>query len=82
MDDLLEIKQAMFDNIYCGKRVLVTGDSGFKGSWLCAWLTRLGAEVCGISLPMQKPDHSSLLALDYRKNFCDENFEQTTYCRK
>ena len=71
MDDLLEIKQAMFDNIYCGKRVLVTGDSGFKGSWLCAWLTRLGAEVCGISLPMQKPDHSSLLALDYRKNFCD-----------
>jgi CDP-glucose 4,6-dehydratase len=34
-----------------GKRVLVTGHSGFKGSWLTIWLHRLGAEVTGISLP-------------------------------
>src|SRR5579871_6874118 len=34
-----------------GRRVLVTGHSGFKGGWLCLWLERLGAEVVGISLP-------------------------------
>lgn len=34
-----------------GKRVLVTGHSGFKGSWLTLWLARLGANVTGISLP-------------------------------
>jgi len=34
-----------------GKRVLLTGHSGFKGSWLALWLHRLGAEVVGISLP-------------------------------
>ena len=34
-----------------GKRVLVTGHTGFKGAWLTLWLRRLGAEVTGISLP-------------------------------
>lgn len=34
-----------------GRRVLVTGHTGFKGSWLCAWLEDLGAEVLGLSLP-------------------------------
>lgn len=34
-----------------GRRVLLTGHSGFKGSWLTLWLHRLGAEVTGISLP-------------------------------
>lgn len=37
-------------NIYRGKRVLVTGHTGFKGSWLSAWLAQLGAEVAGLSL--------------------------------
>jgi CDP-glucose 4,6-dehydratase len=35
---------------YSGKRVFVTGHTGFKGSWLCAWLLDLGAEVTGYSL--------------------------------
>ena len=35
---------------YRGKRVLVTGHTGFKGSWLCEWLLSLGAEVCGFSI--------------------------------
>ncbi len=39
----------MFSNIFQNKRVLVTGHTGFKGSWLCLWLKKLGAEVCGIS---------------------------------
>lgn len=38
-----------------GRRVLLTGDTGFKGSWLALWLTELGAEVIGIALP---PDQS------------------------
>jgi CDP-glucose 4,6-dehydratase len=37
--------------VYCGKRVLVTGHTGFKGSWLCEWLLALGAEVHGLALP-------------------------------
>lgn len=34
-----------------GKRVFVTGHTGFKGSWLCMWLSRLGAQVTGYALP-------------------------------
>ncbi|MCF7787332.1 MAG: CDP-glucose 4,6-dehydratase [Prosthecobacter sp.] len=41
----------MFDHFYQGKRVLVTGHTGFKGSWLSLWLHRLGAEVHGLALP-------------------------------
>ncbi|WDR00472.1 CDP-glucose 4,6-dehydratase [Devosia sp. J2-20] len=39
----------MFDNCYNGKTVLVTGHTGFKGSWLTAWLMRMGARVVGFS---------------------------------
>ena len=40
----------MFCGLYAGKRVLVTGHTGFKGSWLCEWLLGLGAKVTGYSL--------------------------------
>ncbi len=36
-------------SIYNGKTVLVTGHTGFKGSWLCSWLDKLGAKVIGLS---------------------------------
>jgi CDP-glucose 4,6-dehydratase len=39
----------MFADAYKGRRVLVTGHTGFKGSWLAAWLTRLGAAVAGFA---------------------------------
>jgi len=39
----------MFNNVYAGKKVLVTGNTGFKGSWLSFWLVKLGAEVYGAS---------------------------------
>jgi CDP-glucose 4,6-dehydratase len=34
-----------------GRRVLVTGSTGFKGAWLCNWLVQVGAEVSGFALP-------------------------------
>ena len=39
-----------FKQYYSGKVVLVTGHTGFKGSWLCAWLHEMGARVSGISI--------------------------------
>ena len=39
----------IFDNFYKGKRALVTGHTGFKGSWLSIWLHELGAEVVGVA---------------------------------
>jgi CDP-glucose 4,6-dehydratase len=41
----------MFVNSYAGTRVLLTGDTGFKGAWLALWLHKLGAEVHGLALP-------------------------------
>lgn len=45
---------------WAGKRVLLTGHTGFKGSWLALWLTELGAVVTGISL--EKIPHQIYLA--------------------
>lgn len=39
----------MFNNAFAGKKVLVTGHTGFKGTWMTIWLQHLGAEVVGIS---------------------------------
>ena len=50
----------LFGSAYDGKRVLVTGHTGFKGAWLCEWLLGLGAEVTGLSLP--PPTEPSLFA--------------------
>src|SRR6185437_4119557 len=37
------------------KKVLITGHTGFKGSWLCLWLQKMGAMVCVIALPPHAP---------------------------
>ena len=45
-------------NVFSGARVLVTGHTGFKGSWLSLWLSRLGASVTGVSLDIPtQPSH-------------------------
>lgn len=55
----------LFKGIYSGKRVLLTGHTGFKGSWLAFWLTKLGADVTGYALPPETfPNHYDLLRLE------------------
>ena len=49
---------------YRGKRVFLTGHTGFKGSWLCAILTMAGAQVTGYALPPASPSLYELLHLD------------------
>jgi CDP-glucose 4,6-dehydratase len=49
---------------WCGKRIFLTGHTGFKGSWFSRWLVSLGAEVCGYSLePPTEPNLFSALRL-------------------
>jgi CDP-glucose 4,6-dehydratase len=54
---------------WSGKRVLLTGHTGFKGAWTALWLNRLGARVVGLALP---PDHPATL-------YCAANIGET--CR-
>jgi CDP-glucose 4,6-dehydratase len=57
--------KSLFGKIYQGKRVLVTGHTGFKGSWLAKWLNLMGAEVYGYALkPPSVPNHISLIGLN------------------
>ena len=57
----------MFRDAYAGKKVLVTGHTGFKGAWLCAWLLKLGAKVSGYSKDIPtSPSMFDLLGLSGR----------------
>ncbi len=59
----------MFNNIYKNKKVLVTGSTGFKGSWLTLWLQSLGADVLGYALlPDTEPSMYTELGLKHRIN--------------
>ena len=70
MENLVDKK--LFKGVYDGRRVLVTGHSGFKGSWLCKWLVEMGAVVCGYSnLIPTKPSHIENLSLNIRSEFGD-----------
>ena len=68
------LRRGLGKRFFEGKRVLLTGHSGFKGSWLTLWLQRLGAEVIGVSLPPQStPNLFSLAGIDEicESHFCD-----------
>ena len=60
----------ILDDTFKGKTVLITGHTGFKGTWLTAWLNKLGAKVTGISLGVAtSPSHfDSFKNLDYVEN--------------
>ena len=66
MEDLgIGQRKTMFNSVYHNKRVLITGHTGFKGSWLALWLSQMGAKVTGYSLqPPTKPSHFQLLDLN------------------
>ena len=74
----------LFNDFYKGKRVLVTGHTGFKGSWLSIWLHELGAEVVGVALdPYSDKDNyvltgiGSKIKADIRADIRDgENLKQ------
>jgi CDP-glucose 4,6-dehydratase len=72
----------MFDNIYKNKKVLITGHTGFKGSWLTMWLLKLGAKVSGLSdkIPTQ-PSMFEVLGLEQKidHNIIDiRNFDEVS----
>ena len=57
--------RAMDQNFWQGKKVLITGHTGFKGSWLTLWLNMLGANVSGYALePLTQQDNFVLTGLD------------------
>lgn len=61
-----------FGDIYRSRKVLVTGHTGFKGSWLALWLQELGATVNGLALaPDTQPNHWDLLKLGIQEDVVD-----------
>jgi CDP-glucose 4,6-dehydratase len=74
------------NKLYNGKKVLITGHTGFKGSWLCAWLHSLGASVSGVALaPPSSPSHFDVAGLgsmivDYRIDIRDADAIKKIVC--
>jgi CDP-glucose 4,6-dehydratase len=71
---------------YQGKRVLVTGHTGFKGSWLCLWLSKMGARVFGLAKDIpttpslfEAANISTLLEKDYRIDIRDKAAVQACF---
>jgi CDP-glucose 4,6-dehydratase len=54
--------KSQFRGIYNGRTVLVTGHTGFKGSWLALWLKELGANVVGYALEEPPPNPATIFS--------------------
>jgi CDP-glucose 4,6-dehydratase len=67
---------------YAGKRVLVTGHTGFKGAWLCEWLLGLGADLHGFALPASRPSLFFALELERRMKHCIEDIRDAAELHK
>jgi CDP-glucose 4,6-dehydratase len=62
---------------YAGRRVLVTGHTGFKGAWLCEWLLDLGAQVHGVALAPEKRSLFDTLGLAHRLEHVELDIRET-----
>jgi CDP-glucose 4,6-dehydratase len=68
------MEKMVMTDFFKNKRILITGDTGFKGSWLALWLKKLGANVNGYSLPPEyKHDHYNLINLEKEIHHIDGN---------
>ncbi len=72
--------------LWNGKRVLITGHTGFKGAWLSALIHYFGGEVVGISLPPEKPNSlytdaqiNDLMSKEYFGNICDKSLVERVF---
>lgn len=64
--------ESLFEGVYKGKKVILTGHNGFKGSWLALWLQQMGAKVYGFSLENKDDiNHLSLLKLGIEEKIAD-----------
>lgn len=71
-------------NFYKGKRVFVTGHTGFKGSWLCKILANAGAQVTGYSLnPPTNPNLFEIANIegDIKSVILHQIQQSVSYCR-
>lgn len=75
----------LFGRIYKGKNVFISGNTGFKGSWLALWLQKLGAKVTGYSLPPHtSPSHFQMLNAGYETitgDILDLNFLKSSFSK-
>ncbi|MCD7942794.1 MAG: CDP-glucose 4,6-dehydratase [Bacteroides intestinalis] len=76
-----------FNNVYKGKKVLVTGNTGFKGSWLSTWLLMLGADVYGYSIDVPtSPSMFETIGLSDKVHHCFDDIcnceEMNIYIQK
>tara|TARA_Y100000748_G_C15501120_1_gene490146 strand:+ start:1707 stop:2771 length:1065 start_codon:yes stop_codon:yes gene_type:complete len=66
-----------YNNYFNNKKVLITGHTGFKGSWLSRWLALLGADIYGVSLDVPTtPSHYELLDIKYKS---DERYNISSF---
>lgn len=63
--------ESLFRGIYKNKKVLLTGHTGFKGSWLALWLEKMGAKVYGYALPIEGKNHLELLNINIHQSLHD-----------
>ncbi|MDX1413666.1 MAG: CDP-glucose 4,6-dehydratase [Candidatus Promineifilaceae bacterium] len=71
----------LFNHVYEGLTVLVTGHTGFKGSWLTTWLLELGAQVIGYSLPEPPTVPSNFIVMDLGQRIEDIRGDVRDYPR-
>ncbi len=71
MENMVNFKE-LFGGVYKNKNILITGHTGFKGSWLALWLHKMGANVYGFALKNEdSPNHIDLLNFPIKQKYGD-----------